>query len=115
MTRRTSIEKTQVLILIVGFFVLCWGPYCLLIIVKPFIQDQSEQRKQLDIAEKYCGLLAVCNCTLNWVIYGLKNKHITQTFKLTLCGRRSRHENGLDHISTISAKQEQFSQLSCVK
>lgn len=114
-TRRTSIEKTKVLILIVGFFVLCWGPYCLLIIVKPFIQEQSKQRKQIDMAEKYSGFLAVCNCTLNWVIYGLKNKRIRHTFKLTLCGRRSRHENGLDGISTISSKQEQFSQLSCVK
>lgn len=106
-TVRTSVEKTKLLILVLGVFVLCWGPYCVVVILNTFIISENQQTL---LAEMYCGLLAFCNSALNWIIYGLKNRNIRQAFKRTLCKWRSRStacsmdqsSSQFRHVSSIS-------------
>ncbi|CAC5409323.1 LPAR1 [Mytilus coruscus] len=82
-----SAEKTKILILILGLFVLCWTPYGIIIILEDLV---SNINYDLIEAKMYCGLLALLSSAFNWIIYGLKNRNIRGAFKLILCRHGSR-------------------------
>lgn len=87
---KSSIEKTKLLILVLGMFVLCWLPYGVIVILQMFILRDNKTMLE---AKAYSSLLAFLNSAINWIIYGLKNRNIRKAFKKILC-RKRKQENG---------------------
>lgn len=82
---QTSFEKTKLLIFILGLFILFWFPYGVVVVLDGVASKQSQT---IEEAKVYAGLLALFNSSINWAIYGLKNKNIRRAFKITLCRRK---------------------------
>lgn len=108
----TSIEKTKVLILILGVFVVCWAPYCIVVFLEILFPSK---RKQLDEVRIYCGMVAFVNSSLNWVIYGLKNKKIRHAFIRTLkCGSGESMQSISRQNSSNPNSCTEFGQISSI-
>lgn len=101
-----SIEKTKLLLLVLGLFVLCWGPYCMIDVLDSYIFKGNDQ---IDSVKRYSGLLALCNSGINWIVYGLKNDNIRHAFKLTLCKWKKSstglpiNESSIQQLSQVSS------------
>jgi hypothetical protein len=109
----TSIEKTKVLILILGVFVVCWAPYCIVVFLEILFPSK---RKQLDEVRIYCGMVAFVNSSLNWVIYGLKNKKIRHAFIRTLkCGSGESMQSISRQNSSNPNSCTEFGQISSIR
>jgi uncharacterized membrane protein len=67
--------------------VLCWLPYGVIVVLELFIPREN---KTIIQAKAYTSLLAFLNSSVNWIIYGLKNKKIRKAFKQILCRKRKR-------------------------
>ncbi|CAG2217443.1 OPN1LW [Mytilus edulis] len=103
-TSKTSVEKTKLYVLMLGLFVVFWGPYCIVVVLKPVLPSH---RKHLDEAEKYSSLLALSNSAFNWIIYGLKNRQIRNAFKVALCGCKNGNDTESRGSETNQYTQEE--------
>ncbi|CAC5409325.1 unnamed protein product [Mytilus coruscus] len=103
-TSKTSIGKTKLYVLILGLFVVFWGPYCIVVVLKPILPSQ---RKQMDEAEKNSSLLALSNSAFNWIIYRLKNTQIRNAFKVVLCGFKNGNDSESKGSETNQYTQEE--------
>jgi hypothetical protein len=74
----TSIEKTKVLILILGVFVVCWAPYCIVVFLEILFPSK---RKQLDEVRIYCGMVAFVNSSARILSTYTVHALSTSTFK----------------------------------
>ena len=100
---QTSFEKTKLLILILGLFVLFWFPYGVVVVLDGLV---SKRNQAIEEAKVYAGLLALLNSSTNWAIYGLKNNNIRRAFKITLfrkkIGNTQQTFSKIRNINTIS-------------
>jgi hypothetical protein len=97
---KSSIEKTKLLILVLGVFVLCWLPYGVIVVLELFIPREN---KTIIQAKAYSSLLAFLNSSVNWIIYGLKNKDIRNAFKQILCRKRKQGSGSTQMNLTIES------------
>jgi uncharacterized membrane protein len=97
---KSSIEKTKLLILVLGVFVLCWLPYGVIVVLELFIPREN---KTIIQAKAYSSLLAFLNSSVNWIIYGLKNKNIRKAFKQILCRKRKQGSGSTQMNLTIES------------
>lgn len=87
------ILKTKIMMIVFGVFAMCWGPYCVVVIVQAFFLDNGYR---LQNYVKYLGCLGEFNCSLNWIIYGAKNETMRLAFKQALCCRKLHNNNSLN-------------------
>lgn len=83
-SKRKNIKKTKLMILVLGVFAICWGPFCITMIFETLFLESSET---LELIKKFFGCFGLLNSGLNWIIYGAKNKTYRKAFKYILrCG-----------------------------
>ena len=79
-----SYKRTKVMILLLGAFALCWGPYLLVVIFDTLFLEESVT---VATAVKFLSVLGLVNSGLNWIIFGLKNAEFRKAFVYLLrCG-----------------------------
>lgn len=79
-----SYRKTKIMILLLGAFAICWGPYLLLVIFDALFLEDSNT---VATVRKFLSVMGLVNSGLNWIIFGLKNKDFRKAFAYLLrCG-----------------------------
>ena len=81
-TKKKSIKKTKMMILVLGVFAICWGPYCIAIVFEALFLEPSDT---FEVVKKFLSCFGVLNSGLNWIIFGLKNTTYRNAFKYILC------------------------------
>ncbi|XP_077272097.1 uncharacterized protein LOC143902797 [Temnothorax americanus] len=79
--RRSERKASTTLGIIVGAFVVCWLPFFMLALIRPFYKPD-------DIPHSVSSLflwLGYCNSALNPIIYAIFNKEIRKPFILIMC------------------------------
>ncbi|KAJ8319478.1 hypothetical protein KUTeg_004569 [Tegillarca granosa] len=94
---KKDVRKTKIMVLVLGIFAICWGPYCVIIITETFFVDKNIE---LIIAKKFFGCLGMMNSGLNWIVYGVKNKNFRQAFKYLLSFGACGNKDGYDMSTT---------------
>ncbi|KAJ8311940.1 hypothetical protein KUTeg_010507 [Tegillarca granosa] len=94
---KKDVRKTKIMVLILGIFAICWGPYCTVIIIETFFVDANIT---LIIVKKFFGCLGMLNSALNWIVYGIKNKNFRQAFKHILSFGVCTRKEGCDISNT---------------
>lgn len=94
---KKDVRKTKIMVLVLGIFAVCWGPYCVIIIAETFFVNKNIQ---LIIVKKFFGCLGMLNSGLNWIVYGVKNKNFRQAFKYLLSCGTCGHKDGYDLSTT---------------
>lgn len=92
-----DVRKTKIMVLVLGIFAFCWGPYCIMIIAETFFVHKNIK---LIIVRKFFGCLGMLNSGLNWIVYGVKNKNFRQAFKYLLSFGACSHKEGYDLSTT---------------
>ena len=77
-----NFKKTYLVLLISGWFVICWGPYCILTLLRLFGANIS------DNFSRWCLLPGVMNIAFNWMIYGFGNIKLRQAMFYTITCKR---------------------------
>lgn len=79
-----SYKKTKIMMLLLGAFAVCWGPYLLVVIFDTlFLEDNIA----IATLRKFLSVLGLVNSGLNWIIFGLKNADFRKAFTYLLrCG-----------------------------
>lgn len=85
-----NMQKTKVMILVLGVFAFCWAPFALLTFLNGHFIKRNET---LDIIYQCCILLGLVNCSLNWIIFGILNSSIRNALRNLVCPRRRRECN----------------------
>lgn len=72
------------MMLLLGAFAVCWGPYLLVVIFDTlFLEDNIA----IATLRKFLSVLGLVNSGLNWIIFGLKNADFRKAFTYLLrCG-----------------------------
>ncbi|KAK3089497.1 hypothetical protein FSP39_004083 [Pinctada imbricata] len=84
---KKNYKKTKLMMLLLGVFALCWGPYMILVFIDNFFLEESSD---LMTARKFVSALGMLNSGLNWIIFGLKNSTFRSAFKdILTCGHAS--------------------------
>ncbi|XP_062573280.1 tyramine/octopamine receptor-like [Saccostrea cucullata] len=79
-----SYRKTKIMILLLGAFAICWGPYLLIVIFDTLFLENNTTMMTL---RKFLSIMGLVNSGLNWVIFGLKNAMFRKAFTYLLrCG-----------------------------
>lgn len=99
-SRKHSLALLKTVIIIVGVFVICWGPLFLLLLVDFFCV--SRQCALLFSAE-FCVSLAVLNSGLNPIIYALGSSEMRKAIAELLCCCCVK--SGLCHPDTFMSKE----------
>lgn len=82
--KKKNIKKTKLMILVLGVFAICWGPFCITMIIEILFLEPSET---LELVKRFFGCLGLLNSGLNWMIFGAKNTTYRKAFKYILrCG-----------------------------
>ena len=79
-----NLKKTVLVLMISGWFVVCWGPYCVITFARLLTANISET------VSRWCLLPAAMNTGFNWMIYGFGNLKIRRAmFSIIRCKRQS--------------------------
>lgn len=81
--RKSERKASTTLGIIVGAFIICWLPFFMLALIRPFYKSD-------DIPHSVSSLflwLGYCNSALNPIIYAIFNKEIRKPFILIMCLR----------------------------
>ncbi|XP_052778043.1 histamine H2 receptor-like [Mya arenaria] len=76
-----EMSKTVTMAAVLGLFALFWLPYAAMTLIIT-IQDHCVQI--LYHVRRWFLLLGLFNCSINWIIYGLRNKDFREAFSLIL-------------------------------
>lgn len=95
--KKKSIKKTKMMILVLGVFAICWGPYCLTILFETIFLEPSDS---MELVEKFLACFGILNSGLNWIIFGLKNSSYRKAFKYLLCCGKGISDSSLIISST---------------
>lgn len=76
--RQREIIKTKAMVMVLGLFVICWGPFLLYLIIELFFLQISLATNVLKAFFRILGLL---NSGINWIVYGAMNRHFRMAFK----------------------------------
>lgn len=71
-----DIQKLKMMVTILGVFIVCWGPYVVIISIL-FFHDSPDIR----LARRSALIPGVINSALNWLVYGYFNKDFRTAFK----------------------------------
>ena len=99
---RKEAKVTQMMGLVLGFFLLCWIPYTVLNILRGRV---TVAPRWLDIMYKLSISLLYSNSFMNPIIYGWKNRTFRSAYKrLWMCGRYDRKDlnNSLNIYSSTA-------------
>ena len=92
-----QIRKTKLMAFVLGVFAICWGPYCIGVILEAFIFEKSIYST---IVINFLGAFAVLNSGLNWLVFGWKNPEFRKAFRMICmskcCSRAPDHSSGID-------------------
>ncbi|XP_071131266.1 histamine H2 receptor-like [Mytilus edulis] len=80
--KKNNIKKTKMMILVLGVFAVCWGPYCVTLVFETLFLEPSDN---LEMAKKCLACFGLINSGLNWIIFGVKNSSFRKAFKYILC------------------------------
>ncbi|XP_045211036.1 histamine H2 receptor-like [Mercenaria mercenaria] len=80
--RSREMSKTVTMAAVLGLFALFWSPYAAITII---ITAESYCDAKLYYIRRWFLLLGLFNCSINWMIYGLKNKDFKEAFKTIIC------------------------------
>ena len=69
-------QKLKMMGIVLGLFIICWSPHIVIEIVSAFYRNDSTTK-----AREYCLILGVVNSSLNWLVYGFRNKDFRIAFK----------------------------------
>ncbi|XP_060587874.1 histamine H2 receptor-like [Ruditapes philippinarum] len=83
--RSREMSKTVTMAAVLGLFALFWSPYAAMTLI---ITIQRNCTAELYYIRRWFLLLGLFNCSLNWIIYGLKNKDFKEAFKTIICSNR---------------------------
>lgn len=90
---KNEIKRTKGLVLVLGVFAICWGPFIIYIVVEELFLGIN---LQVSILRMIFRTLAIINSGLNWLIYGVMNKHFRHAFLYILsCARVTKYQNEL--------------------
>lgn len=64
-----------------GAFVICWTPGLVILLLDGLLGKATNA----NIYEKFCLVVAECNCMINPIIYTLRDNEMRRTFKWILC------------------------------
>ncbi|XP_028271106.1 lysophosphatidic acid receptor 2b [Parambassis ranga] len=99
--RETVLGLMKTVSMILGFFVLCWTPGLVVLL----LDGLGCVKCQVLLYEKYFLVLAECNSFVNPIIYSFRDKDMRRTFKEILCClcRRNGNHKGLSevHFNTL--------------
>lgn len=79
--RETVFNLMKTVSMILGFFVLCWTPGLVLLLLDGLGCTKCNVLRY----EKYCLVLAECNSFINPIIYSFRDQDMRRTFKDLLC------------------------------
>lgn len=77
-----EMSKTVTMASVLGLFALFWFPYALMTFL---ITVNSTCVANLYYVRRWFLLLGLFNCSINWIIYGLRNKDFSDAFKMVIC------------------------------
>ena len=89
--RKKNLLKTQIMIIVLGAFVVCWGPYCIATIVEAVIGESDGTI----LTTRFLSSFGRLNCGINWIIFGVKNRTYRNAFRYILGCRKGLTENSL--------------------
>ncbi|XP_071347578.1 chemokine XC receptor 1-like [Trachinotus anak] len=98
-------HRTVVVVLcIVAAFFICWGPYNILLLIKPLYKpDGCDATERLYIVYHICQILAFSHCCMNPLLYMLSQKLRKHLLHLLSCEKecRKNRERGTGQSSSV--------------
>lgn len=91
-----SMVKCRLLIRVYVVFALCWSPY----IVTTILTETSSDKQRYANVRPYTVMPGLMNSAMNWIIYGLSNKKLRESFKNVLLCRSQRQMFLSNYIQT---------------
>lgn len=99
----SALDKAKLFAVILVLFVVCWVPYSVLAVLENSVFPGNIS---VSIAKRYSSILSLSNASINWIVYGLKNKRINHAFSRVLCRCRRKVETdtslSFNSIKTIT-------------
>ncbi|KAK5621420.1 hypothetical protein CRENBAI_006803 [Crenichthys baileyi] len=109
-TNRTRHKALTIVFCIVGAYIICWGPYNILLLIKSLYQPKAcESVERLDIVYNICRILAFSHCCMNPLLFMLTQKlrnHLLCLLRCKVVGMRNRERatdqnmSGFQNVST---------------
>lgn len=99
--RSREMSKTVTMAAVLGLFALFWSPYAAVTLI---ITVESYCDAKLYYIRRWFLLLGMFNCSINWIIYGLKNKDFKEAFKAILCSNRRMFQRRRRQVECITVQ-----------
>ena len=98
-------QKLKMMAIVLGLFIICWCPQFVVSSISAFYRNDS-----ITMARRYSLILGVVNSSLNWLVYGFRNRDFRTAFKeIIKCQRKTSNfssGSGSRAISVISSSRK---------
>lgn len=102
-SNRTMHRAVLVVLCIVTAFLICWGPYNILLFIVPWLHPTTQESYSLYIAFTICRILAFAHCCLNPMLYMFSKKLQRHVLHLLRCrnGERNMREKCAGYSTSL--------------
>ncbi|XP_045194333.2 dopamine receptor 2-like [Mercenaria mercenaria] len=101
---KKSMIKCGLLIRVYVAFAICWSPY----VVTTFLIETTNEKQKYLIVRQYTAILGLMNSAMNWIIYGLSNMKLRDSFKNVLFCRHQRQLHFSNYIQAKSSDKREY-------